>query len=378
MKILFVSAYFDGHGGGIEKVVKVLSHSLVAQDGTDISWAAMGDVSQEAACEEIEKIFLSGTNICEARFGFPYPVVFLSAIKKLYRAVKKADLVHLHDYIYMSNLIAWMFAKILKKPIFVTQHIGVVNYKNPLLRNLHHFMNVSLGVFILRRVEKVIFISNAVEAYFRGLGGEGGENHWSYLPNGVDTTVFHPGNDLSAASRQGVLFVGRFVEKKGLNFLRKVAQLTPHVSYTFIGDGPLNPICWGLSNVKVVGYVADERKLAEYYRNARLLVLPSHGEGFPLVVQEALACGIKIIISEDVRSGCDGLIDDIVSIDIWQECAPKKWADRIVNELNSALTLDEQVMRFAHINAFINEEWSWKHVMKKHHEAYLTHLKWRV
>lgn len=376
MKILFVSAFFDDHGGGIEKVVKISSQALAARDGVNVTWVALEENRQELICGAVKRVGLSGTNICEAKFGFPYPIIWLKSIKKLYQLVGDSDLIHLHDYIYMSNLISWLIAKILKKPVFITQHIGAVNYKNALLRNLHHFMNVTVGAFVLKRVEKVIFISSSVFEYFESIVKKNMGQKWSYIPNGVDTTLFKPGDASSAKSGRDVIFVGRFVEKKGLEFLKKVAQLSPQVQYLFIGDGPLSPDSWGLSNVEVVGYVADEKELAEYYRNAALFVLPSHGEGFPLVVQEALACGVKIIISEDVRSGCDGLIDDVISMDIWNEDAPLKWAERIINEIGAdPLSKREKLVRLERINAFVLKNWSWENVVQQHCDAYELYIR---
>jgi len=39
--------------------------------------------------------------------------------------------------------------------------------------------------------------------------------------------------------------------------------------------------------------------MPECYQAADCFLLPSHGEGLPLAVQEAAACGLPIVVSED-------------------------------------------------------------------------------
>ena len=91
-------------------------------------------------------------------------------------------------------------------------------------------------------------------------------------------------------ARFACLFVGRFVEKKGIHLLKMMAQRMPEVLWLFAGHGPLNPDDWELPNVRTYRGRSGE-SLVELYRAADLLVLPSVGEGFPLVVAESLACG---------------------------------------------------------------------------------------
>ena len=48
----------------------------------------------------------------------------------------------------------------------------------------------------------------------------------------------------------------------------------------------------------------SQAELPPLYQAADLLVLPSVGEGFPLVVQEAMACGTPALVGDETAAGC--------------------------------------------------------------------------
>jgi glycosyltransferase involved in cell wall biosynthesis len=103
-----------------------------------------------------------------------------------------------------------------------------------------------------------------------------------------------------------LLFVGRFVEKKGLSRLRSVIEATPAWRWVLVGPpGDAAPERWGLPNVRVVGPVA-QAELALHYAAADLMVLPSSGEGFPVAVQEAMACGTPALVTDETASALPG------------------------------------------------------------------------
>ena len=129
-----------------------------------------------------------------------------------------------------------------------------------------------------------------------------------FVANGVDLRIYTPISDENRRqlrskldidpARFACLFVGRFVEKKGIQLLKLMAQRMPDVLWLLAGHGPLNPDAWELPNVRTFGGRSGE-SLAELYRAAELLVLPSVGEGFPLVVAESLACGTPAMVSSE-------------------------------------------------------------------------------
>jgi glycosyltransferase involved in cell wall biosynthesis len=137
---------------------------------------------------------------------------------------------------------------------------------------------------------------------------------------GVDTEIFHPAAGAAkpdirrrlglSPDRPVVLFVGRFVEKKGLQILSQMARQRPDIQWAFAGWGHLDPQDWGLPNVIVFRGLSGPG-LVPLYQMADVFVLPSKGEGFPLVIQEALACGLPVVCSAEI-CGADAAVSPLL------------------------------------------------------------------
>src|SRR6185503_20178911 len=185
------------------------------------------------------------------------------------------------------------------------------------------------------------------------------------IANRVDTTEFHPPQQRAANPQPQLLFVGRFVEKKGLPLLRELAARLPQAQWTFAGWGPLDPEDWKLPNVRVLRNLTGS-DLVPIYQAADLLVLPSVGEGFPLVVQEAMACGTPALVSSETAQAIPEAAGVLLSEALGPGDPAQRWAERISSLLSSPDALSAlrvQVARFARAN------WSWERCAARYEEV---------
>jgi glycosyltransferase involved in cell wall biosynthesis len=107
------------------------------------------------------------------------------------------------------------------------------------------------------------------------------------------------------------LFVGRFIERKGLDVLLAAFRLLDRGELWIVGDGPLRPEVEAAAannpRIRLLGHL-DGDALAEVYRGADMLMVPSLYEAWGLVVHEGLAYGLPVVVTDQVGAG-DDLID---------------------------------------------------------------------
>jgi glycosyltransferase involved in cell wall biosynthesis len=307
MKILLVSHFYSTHGGGVETVALEVARQLSERHGCSITWIA-SDCDPPVSAPGLQSLPMRCFNSLERVLGIPYPLWSMRSIGRMVRSIAAADVVHLHECLYMGNILAFFAARLHGKPVLVTQHIGAVPFKSAILRCIHEVMNRLLGRLILGGANQTVFISRSVQDYFEPRIRF--NRRPQHIPNGVDAALFRPPRspeEINGLRRElnlppehpVLLFVGRFVEKKGLHLLKQMVQRTPQWVWAFAGHGVQDPGKWGLPNV-VVYRGRRQATLVPLYHAADLLVLPSVGEGFPLVVQESLACGTPAVVSDDI------------------------------------------------------------------------------
>ncbi len=134
------------------------------------------------------------------------------------------------------------------------------------------------------------------------------------LPLGVDLLTFRPGDHTTRGLFFTFIFSGKVTIHKGIDFLiqafKKVLKRYPNVKLRIIGFGgdgyPLVRTA-SLPQIEWLGFVT-QTELAKHYQAADCLVLPSRHDSYGMVVTEALASGLPVIISD--RVGAKDIIEE--------------------------------------------------------------------
>jgi len=180
---------------------------------------------------------------------------------------------------------------------------------------------------LVSQINYFISISGVTKERFVQWSGVAAERG-TVVPNTVKFEGLSPGPKPSyLLDRHGLhnrfvlLTLGRMVGKerrKGfdrvLEVLPEVATRRPGVTYLVVGKGPDRPRLeqkaerLGVRDrVVFAGYVPEDEK-ADHFRLADRFVLPSEGEGFGLVLLEALACGTPVVASK-IDGGREAVAD---------------------------------------------------------------------
>jgi glycosyltransferase involved in cell wall biosynthesis len=125
------------------------------------------------------------------------------------------------------------------------------------------------------------------------------------ISNGIDTDIFSPGGQRDDTIIT-ICYVGRLTEGKGLETLINAAAEIKKSAVAFeiliVGDGELLPVLLreisGTGLEKYVTFAGRLDNVVPSYRQSHIFVLPSHSEGMPLSLLEAMACGLAVVASK--------------------------------------------------------------------------------
>jgi len=148
------------------------------------------------------------------------------------------------------------------------------------------------------------------------------------LPNSIDLTEFVPRpkkmklvKKFGLEGKKVIMTLGRLAKTERYKGFDEMLEVLPDVLkeeplsvYLIVGDGDdrarlkEKAVQLGLADrVMFAGFVPEEDKV-DYYALADAFVMPSHGEGFGIVLLEAMACGVPTVASK-IDGGKEALMN---------------------------------------------------------------------
>ncbi|MDO8281325.1 MAG: glycosyltransferase family 4 protein [Thermodesulfovibrionia bacterium] len=178
-----------------------------------------------------------------------------------------------------------------------------------------------------------------------------------YIPIAVDLERFSVDNSNERSNI--ILFMGRYVELKGIRYLLEAAKQLPMYEFWFTGKGPMEGLIQG-DNVKNLGYV---EKPEDMVKQATICIFPSLVEYAPLVGLEAMASGKAVIATntgflEYMEHAKDGFIIETGSV------------DAIVNAINYLMGNKELRSMMGSNARKKAEQYSWDIICKQYAELF--------
>lgn len=348
MKI--VCAIHSLDGGGAERVMARLA-SMLSAGGHDVVLLTLDDASKDRhdVAATVRRIPLDV-------IGRPTKgIAKLSSIKTRLFAIRSAILHENPDFVLSfcdrNNIDVLLSTIRLPIPIVISER------SDPAEQNLGRFWEW-VRRRIYRRASRIVALTPAIAATLQPLA----KHPVAVIPSAVDPVP----NIRPLSERDKVILgVGRLMPEKGfarlVDAFAMVAKDHLDWSLRILGEGPQRDLLQrkidelGLSSrVALPGWI---RPIAPEYSKASLFVLPSHYEGFPSALLEAMASGMPAV-AMDCQSGSCEIIDDEVNgllasgstDDIAQAL------DRLMNDAS----LREQLAKGA---VDVSERYSWQRMV---------------
>ena len=228
------------------------------------------------------------------------------------------DLVHIHEFRTLENLLVTPVAARLGKPIALSPHgtLNLATGRGRLKTGWDRLLSPGLAL----RVDHVVALTEAeraeAEQLWRGFGARQQPTRFSVVPNGVDLPDFDP-LTLAAEFRKRfdlgqspvALFMGRLQKRKGVDLLIGAFKAAGVEDARLLIVGPdegmlpaLRAQAAGDPRIVFTGYLEGEARLGALAAGD-IFALPATGEGQPMAALEAMAAGLSVVLSPGCNLG---------------------------------------------------------------------------
>ena len=320
LKILHVIPSTDIRQGGPSTLIRTLTRSL-AGAGLEIHVVTTGESGEEN---------LDGVTYRSFRQQNRFYHLSWAPNQWLAQHVKEYALVHIHTLFSFPTTCAAFWSHYCKVPYLVTPH-GILNqwgFKN----HRQWLKKLSLKWIENRMMANAAAVHYTTEQERQEAVELGAKGKAVMIPNfleDVQVNNFHSRPLAKLGTGKKFLFLSRFHPKKGLDLLlpafAQVKHKHPDCVLVLAGAGKsgfVSNLQQEARRLKIdqhivwAGFLENEEKWMAF-AGANVFVLPSYAENFGIAVLEAMACGIPVVISDqvgicsDVREAQAGIIIQI-------------------------------------------------------------------
>jgi glycosyltransferase involved in cell wall biosynthesis len=294
--------------GMLEREVELYKRLLPRLAG--ISFLTYGDAGESRYQEKVGKIDIisNDRSYPKTKFSILAPII--------YRAhFRNADIIKTNQ---LDGAWTAIIAKILyrKKVIVRCGYLWSVFQKNG-LRGRFQVMGSSLLEKLCLKFADICVVAAQRDAEYIKKRHKISPARIKVIPNFVDTSLFRPMENIER-EKGLVCFVGRLSPQKNVEMLFEAANRLENVKLLIIGDGELRDKLKEMAqqlhlDVEFHQSVPNSQ-LPVYLNRAQAFVLPSHYEGCPKTLLEAMSCGLPVIgtdvegIREIIRNGENGIL----------------------------------------------------------------------
>ena len=295
------------------------------------------------------------------------------------------DLVHIHEFRTLENLLVTPVAQRLDKPIVLSPH-GTLNLHTG-RGKLKSVWDRLLSPGLALRVDHVIPLSEAeraeAEALWRRFGRRQRPARFSVVPNGVDPPDFDR-RKLAAEFRERyqlgqspiVLFMGRLQARKGVDVLIEAFKAAAEEDSRLLIVGPdegmlptLRALTGGDPRIVFTGYLEGEARLGALAAGD-IFALPATGEGQPMAALEAMAAGMPVVLSP----GCNLDEAEKAGAGYIVEASAAAFAEKLNILLSDAALRRAMGLRARRLMA---ERYSWDRVAEALERVYASHVQYK-
>jgi D-inositol-3-phosphate glycosyltransferase len=361
MRIGMLCHYYPPHAGGVEIVVWNLARSLAHRHEVTIVTSAIGADEGTSVEDGITIVRTPAYNVTE-RFGIPYPIPAGGGLSAAVKSLASADVVHAHGALYPGSIHAATLARRHDVPLVVTEHVGFVQYPNRIVNAVEAAAWGTVGDRVIGSTSVLATINTRIEGWLRDRYAT---TDIRFIGNGVDTKRFYPRASSERADarrafglpddRPLVLFAGRDSDKKNFDAVLEMSREHFHLV-----------VCGARRGLKTSGLtdlgLVPHDQMPRLFGCMDVMVQASTGEGFPLVVQEALASGVAIAILWD--AGYASSLDRGVVV----ACDGVEQIEGAVRSLAVNEALRHRLSRDG--RAWAERHWSWEATAQAYESVY--------